>query len=151
MVLHFGDHDFIAFSQDKPLRFRIASAGSCRLHCRIQEAIGDQIQGLSCVLGEDQITCFRADEPRNRSAGGFISVGCLFRQLVGTPVNCRITAFQEPPFGVEHLLRLLRSSAGVQVNQPLFVAHRTTQDRKVRPDRSDVQLSHQTGSRVNCS
>jgi len=59
---------------------------------------------------------------------------------VGAAVRGTVVPLVERPLGVQHLDRLLRRRAGIQVDQRVAVAHRPGQHREVGPDRPDVEV-----------
>ena len=103
---------------------RISSPGPTRNRCasrpgggRVAHRVGDQVQPLGRALGEHDLAGIRADERRDPHPGALVGVGGLLAEQVRAAVSRRVVHRVEVTLGVEHLARLVRGSAGVQVDQ----------------------------------
>ena len=133
VVLHLGDDDLVALPDGVPPELRLLRRRG------VGQRVGDEVDALGAVAGEDDLPLRRTDERADGGAGGLVGAGRLLGELVGSPVRRGVDVLVEPALGVEHLARLLRGGPGVEVDQPLPVPHGAGQDREVRPDRLDVQ------------
>jgi hypothetical protein len=111
----------------------------------VGEGIGDQVDRLGGVLGEDDLVGPCADEGSNRRPRGLVGLGALLGERVGATVRCGVETFVPVTLGVEHLARLLRGRARVEVDQRPVVTHGARQDREVGPDRGDLLLAEGSG------
>ena len=133
VVLHLGDHDLVALADGVRPELRLLRRRG------VGQRVGDEVDRLGGVAGEDDLPLRRPDEGADGGAGGLVGARRLFGELVRTPVGGCVDVLVEPAFRVEHLARLLRRGPGVEVDQPLPVPDGAGQDREVRPDRLDVQ------------
>ena len=112
----------------EPVAVPAAAAGRA-----VGEGVGDEVDRLGGVAGEDDLGGRRPDEARDRLAGRLVGVGALLGELVGPAVHGGVGALVEVALGVEHLARLVRGRTRVEVDERVPPAHGARQDREVGP------------------
>ncbi len=95
MVLHLGDDDLVAGTQRQLL-----SAGR---RGRVAEGVGDEVDPLRRVLGEDDLVGRRADEAGDPRPRLLVGGGGLLRQRVRPPVHRGVARGDERALGVQDL------------------------------------------------
>ena len=116
-----------------------APPGRARADRRVAERVGDQVDRLGGVLGEDHLVRVGARRTRRSARGPPRRRRWPPRRAGARRGARRRCAGEELLLGVDHLPRPLRGGPGVQVDQRLPVADGARQDREVGPDRGDVQ------------
>ncbi len=132
MVLHLGDDDLVAGPEPETLRLRTRRR-------RVAHRVGDEVQRLGGVLGEDDLVapgC--ADERRDLVAGGLIQRGGLLGEYVDAAVDVGVVQLVVVPLGVQDAGGLLRARRAVEVDQQPVVVDTPRQDREVLADLLDV-------------
>ncbi len=132
VMLHLGDQHLVTGADAEPPGPGPGSGG-------IAHRIGDQVQCLGRALGEHDLAGLGADEGGNPGARALVGVGCLLAEQVRAAVRRRVVRGVELALGVEHLARLVRGGAGIQVDQRVAAAHGPGQDGEVRPHRGHVE------------
>ena len=152
-----GDEHLVTGADDEPRRRPVAAsigasigAGGRHTGARspaspatgggVGERVGDQVDGLGRVAGEDDLVGPGADEGGDPGARRLVGVGAFFGELVSTPVDRRVGAFVEVTLGVEHLARLVGGRAGVEVDQRVAVTDGAREDREVGPDAGRLRV-----------
>ena len=132
VVLHLGDEDLVAGADAEAGSIRAGGGG-------VAQRVGHEVDPLGGVLGEHDLVSAGADERGDPRAGRLVGLGRLLGELVGPAVRGRVVLLVEVALGVEHLPRLLRRRAGVEVDQRLPAPHGAAEDREVGAQELGVQ------------
>ena len=143
VVLHLGDEHLVTRAEGEPVA--VAAPTAVRA---VGEGVGDEVDRLGRVAGEDDLVGPRPDEARDGVARRLVGVGALLGELVGTAVHGRVRALVEVALGVEHLAGLVRGRTRVEVDQRVPPAHGARQDREVGPDPGQLLVGEGGGSHV---
>ena len=128
VVLHLRQHDDVALLQVGPT-----------------PAVGDEVETLGGVLGEDQFIGVRCvDEALRRLASILVRVGCLGSELVRAAVDRRVRRLHEASHRVDDRARLLRGVGRIEIHQRLAV-DLAMQHRELLADGGDVE-AHRNAS-----
>ena len=121
VVLHDREHDLVA-----------------RLDALAPERVGDKIDGLGGVAGEDDLFLAGGiEEGRDFLARAFVGFGRLVGEIVQAAMHVGVLRRVGAIEPIEHRPRLLRRSGVVEVDQRLAIDLRR-QDREIRADAVDV-------------
>jgi hypothetical protein len=132
-MLHLGDDDLVTRAEFEPGRRWVVGER------RVAERVGDQVDRLGGVLGEDDLVGPPdAHERCDPLPGGLVEIRSLFRELVRAAVDGGVVPGDVFLFGVDHWRRALRGGPGIQVHQRLPVPDGALQDREVGADPVDV-------------
>ncbi len=132
VVLHLGDGYLVAGPEPEPLRLRARRR-------RVAHRVGDEVQRLGGVLGEDDlVTPGGANERRELVPGVLVQRGGLLGKRVDAAVDVGVVQLVVVPLGVEDAGGLLRARRAVEVDQRPVVVHPPRQDREVLADPLDV-------------
>ncbi len=138
VVLHLGDEDLVTRAQHEAVVLRALGRRG------VGERVGDEVDRLGGVLGEDDLVGRRADERRDGRAGRLEVVGRLLGELVRPAVHRRVVLLVERPLGVEHRDRLVRRGPGVEIDEGTAVAHRARQDRELAAQCGELLIRERT-------
>ena len=143
VVLHLGDEHLVAGAEREPVAVPAAATVGA-----VGEGVGDEVDRLGGVAGEDDLGGPGPDEPRDGLAGRLVGVGALLGELVGATVHGGVGALVEPTLGVEHLARLVRGRTRVEVDERVPPAHGARQDREVGPEAGQLLVGEGGGSQL---
>jgi hypothetical protein len=122
VVLHLGDQHLVALAHAE----RPAGPG---------ERVGDQVDRLGGVLGEDHLVARRCVEQPGDLVPAALEAGRrLGAQLVHGARDVGVVPLEVVDHRVDDDLRLLGRVGAVEVDQRVPVGHRAAQDREVRAD-----------------
>lgn len=142
VVLHLGDEDLVTLAHPQALR-----GGGVA----VPERARREVQRLGGVAGEDHLVRRGgAEELRHPLPCPFVGVGRRTGHAVRAALDRGVVVGQVGDLRVDHLLRPLRGGPAVEVDHRGVVIEHAGQDREVRADRLDVELSagctHRRGS-----
>ena len=121
VMLHDREHDLVA-----------------RLDALAAERVGDEVDGLGGIAGEDDLFLAPGiEEGRHFLARALVSLGCLVGEIMQAAMHVGVLRGVGLLQAVEHRLRLLRRSGVVEINERLAVNLRG-EDREIRADAVDV-------------
>ncbi len=135
VVLHLGDHDFVAGREREA-----GGLGRGPGQGGVQEGVAEQVQALGGVGGPDQLIRVRADEGSHGLAGILERFGGLHREIVRAAVHGRVPLLVELLLRFQHAERVLRGGAGIEVDERVPVDG-PVQDGEVVADPQDLRVA----------